>query len=81
MEIVSLMALLMTAYCGIFFLSDRNNQNSDFIEGRDCKYLLKVSETDTRRAMVLISLGLFIEFGVLGFVAKADYNPNQRHYF
>ena len=37
MEIVSLMALLVTAYCGIFFLSERSPDSSDFIEGRDCK--------------------------------------------
>ena len=38
LEIISLISLLVTAYCGIFFLSDRNSQSDDFVVGRDCKF-------------------------------------------
>ena len=39
LEVVSLFALLVTAYCGIFFLSSRNPSNPDFVSGKDCKHL------------------------------------------
>ena len=40
LEVVSLFALLVTAYCGIFFLSSRNPSNPDFVSGKDCKPLV-----------------------------------------
>ena len=37
LEIVSLVALIVTVYCGIFFLSARNPQKLEYIRGKDCK--------------------------------------------
>ena len=39
LEIVSLIALIVTVYCGIFFLSARNPAKLEYIRGKDCKLL------------------------------------------
>lgn len=40
LEIVSLIALIITVYCGIFFLSARNPRKNEYIHGKDCKLCL-----------------------------------------
>ena len=40
LELLSLVALLLTAYCGIFFLSARSPSSVAFTSGKDCKLLL-----------------------------------------
>ena len=37
LEIFSLLALIITVYCGIFFLSARNPMKLEFVSGKDCK--------------------------------------------
>lgn len=37
LEIISLIALIVTVYCGIFFLSARNPSKLEYIRGKDCK--------------------------------------------
>ena len=41
LEMVSLTALVVTVYCGIFFLSARDPSDIDYIQGKDCKCCLK----------------------------------------
>ncbi len=76
LEVVSLLALLVTAYCGIFFLSDRNSSSPDFQEGRDRKPL---SPSHPLRAltMVPLSLGVLLEPRVLPAVAQPHLPPRE----
>ncbi len=37
LEVISLLALIVTVYCGIFYLSARNPSTTDFVDGKDCK--------------------------------------------
>lgn len=43
LEIVSLLSLSLTSYCGVFFLSDRDPQAVDFVHGKDCKLECHIS--------------------------------------
>ena len=64
LEIVSLVALIVTVYCGIFFLSARNPSKLEFIRGKDCKSLvILVTLSQEKRwflfIAILFSNGLF----------------------
>lgn len=37
LEIVSLVALIITTYCGVFYLSSRNPTRNGYVFGKDCK--------------------------------------------
>ena len=37
LEVFSLVAIIVTVYCGIFFLSSKDPSSHEFISGRDCK--------------------------------------------
>lgn len=37
LEIISLIALIITTYCGVFYLSSRSPNRSGYVFGKDCK--------------------------------------------
>lgn len=39
LEILSLMALIITTYCGVFYLSARNPSKNGYVFGKDCKVI------------------------------------------
>ena len=55
LEIISLLSLSLTAYCGVFFLSDRDPKAMDFVQGKDCKVELKISGLESLVKVVSLS--------------------------
>ena len=40
LEILSLIALIITTYCGVFYLSSRSPSKNGYVFGKDCKGLI-----------------------------------------
>ena len=38
LEVISFIALIVTSYAGIFFISSRKTPSAEFKDGRDCKF-------------------------------------------